>query len=109
MRYQELNEMIASIGLPYAYYQFPKGTGQAPPFICFFYSGDNDFIAENQNYVKIEQLAVELYTNFWDDKLEARVETALKNAGLVYQRERVVLDSEKLFETIYTTEVLING
>lgn len=109
MRFQEVDQMIASIGLPYAYYQFPQGTEQAAPFICFFYGLDNDFIADNTNYAKIEQLSIELYQDFWDDETERRVEAALGAAGMVYTRERVVIDSEKLFETIYTTEVLINA
>ena len=109
MLFQEIDQMIASIGLPYAYYQFPQGTEQAAPFICFFYDLDNDFIADNTNYAKIEQLTIELYQDFWDDETERKVEAAMKEAGMVYTRERVVIDSEKLFETIYTTEVLING
>ena len=109
MLFQEIDQMIASIGLPYAYYQFPQGTEQAAPFICFFYDLDNDFIADNTNYAKIEQLTIELYQDFWDDETERKVEAAMKEAGMVYTRERVVIVSEKLFETIYTTEVLING
>lgn len=109
MLFQEIDQMIASIGLPYAYYQFPQGTEQAAPFICFFYGSDNDFIADNTNYANIEQLSIELYQDFWDDETERKVEAALEAAGMVYTRERVVIDSEKLFETIYTTEVLINA
>ena len=30
-------EMIESIGLPYAYYQFDEDTAQAPPFVVFFF------------------------------------------------------------------------
>ena len=38
MTRQEVAQMIAEMGIPYAYYQFPHGTEQAPPFVCFFYS-----------------------------------------------------------------------
>lgn len=109
MRYQDVNEMIAEIGLPYAYYQFPQKTEQPAPFICFLYPAGNDFIADNENYQKIEQLTIELYQDYFDETVEERVETVLKERKLVYAKDRVVIDSEKLFETIYTTEVLING
>ena len=33
MSYEDIATMIESIGLPYAYYQFPEGTGQEPPFV----------------------------------------------------------------------------
>ena len=42
MTYKEIAAMIESIGLPYAYYQFPEGTVQEPPFVVFFYSNIDD-------------------------------------------------------------------
>ena len=69
MTYKEVSTMVKSIGLPYAYYQFPEGTAEAPPFICFYWSEDNDLKADNINYQKIERLNIELYTDnkdFWN-------------------------------------------
>lgn len=109
MRYSEVNNMIAGIGLPYAYYQFPEGTAEKPPFICFLYPESGDLTADNINYQKIEQLVIELYQDSFDPEVEALVEGALTAAGLSYDRARAVIDSEKLFETIYTLEVLINA
>ena len=40
MSLQEVAEMIAEIGLPFAYRSFESGTGQAPPFICYLYTGN---------------------------------------------------------------------
>ena len=37
MTYKEVATMVGSIGVPFAYYQFPEGTAQDCPFICFFY------------------------------------------------------------------------
>lgn len=101
--------MIASIGLPYAYYQFPDNTGQEPPFICFYFPDNDDFIADNINYTKIEALRIELYTDDKDFTLEAEVEGALKEAGLVYSRSETPIDSERMYLVTYETEVLING
>lgn len=109
MTTQEIASMIESIGLPFAYYQFEEGTGQQPPFICFFYPRNNDVIADNTNYVKVYQLTIELYTDNKDFDLEASVEAALTGAGLVYSREEQKLDDERMYEVIYTTEVVINA
>lgn len=107
MTYQEISTMIDSIGIPYAYYQFPEGTGQACPFICFFFPMDNDFVADGVNYQRIRTLDIELYTDTKDFALEETVEQVLNSHGLVYSREETYLDSEKMNMVTFETEVLI--
>lgn len=107
MTYKEVATMIQGIGLPYAYYQFPEGTAQQCPFICFFFDGSNDLAADGTNYQRIRSLSVELYTDIKDFTLEEQVETALNSAGLVYSREETYLDSEKMNMVTYMTEILI--
>lgn len=109
MTYQEIKQMIASVGLPNAYYQFPDGTQQAPPFICFYFPGNDDFLADDTNYQKINELVVELYTDNKEFALEASVEAALTSAGLVYDREETYIGSERMYQISYTMEVVING
>ena len=62
MTYRQVAEMVSSIGVPYAYYQFPNNTGIAPPFVCFYFDSSNDFAADNVNYQRIRPLTLELYT-----------------------------------------------
>ena len=107
--------MIAEIGVPSAYYQFPKGTdqfpegtGKGPPYVCFFYPNDDDLHADNHNYVRIRQLVIELYTDEKDLGLEATVEGVLPSHDLAYSYAEEFLDSAQMHETIYTTEVIIN-
>ena len=107
MTYTQIAQMIGSVGLPFAYYQFPEDTGQAPPFICFFYPESRDMYADNSNYQKIEHLVVELYTDNKDFTAEAAVEAALREAGLTWTRSETWLDSERMQEVIYETDVII--
>ena len=109
MTYKEISQMIASAGLPYAYYQFPDDTPQAPPFICFFYSNSDDVFADDINYQGIAQLNIELYTSVKDFETEAALEEILKNHELTYYKEESHIDSEKLYQIAYEMEVLING
>lgn len=109
MTREEVATMINSIGKPYTYYQFPEGTDQAPPFVCFFFSQSDDLYADNSNYQGIEQLNVELYTREKDFVSESRVETVLKNNGLTYHKYEAHLDDENLYQIAYEMEVLING
>ena len=107
MTYKEIATMVESTGLPYAYYQFPNGTDQACPFICFFLDSSNDFAADNINYQKIRRLNIELYTDNKDFTLEQTVETVLNSNGLVYYREETYLDSERMYMVSYETEIVI--
>lgn len=107
MTYKDVKDMVAGIGLPYAYRQFPEHTGQACPFLCWFFTSSNDLAAENTNWQKIRTLAIELYTDAKDFLLEERIEDALNAAGLVYYREESWLDSEKMNMVSYETDILI--
>jgi hypothetical protein len=109
MTYQEIAEMIASINLPYAYDHFSEDTAKAPPFICFYYDGSDDFIADNTNYQKIRPLTIELYTDNKDFVAEVLVEATLNANGLVYSRSETYISTEKMYMVTYQTEVVING
>ena len=107
MTYRQVAEMVSSIGVPYAYYQFPNNTGIAPPFVCFYFDSSNDFAADNVNYQRIRPLTLELYTDNKDFTLEQTVENILNQNGLVYSREETYLDSEKMYMVTFMTEIII--
>lgn len=109
MTYQQVATMVASIGVPYAYYQFPEGTAQAPPFVCFYFGGSNDLYADDKNYQSIRPLTIELYTDNKDFTLEATVEGILATNGLTYSRDESWIDSEKMNMVAYTTDVIITS
>lgn len=107
MTYKELKNFISSLGLPYAYNEFPDDTPQEPPFICFLFDSSNDFLADDTNYAKIRPLTIELYTSVKDFELEDTIEAALSAGGFVYSRDETYLDNEHMNMVIYTTEIII--
>lgn len=107
MTYKQVAEMVSSIGVPYAYYQFPNNSGIAPPFVCFYFDSSNDFAADNTNYQRIRPLSIELYTDNKDFTLEQTVENVLNQNGLVYSREETYLDSERMYMVTFMTEIII--
>ena len=109
MTYKEIAQLIDGIGYPYAYYQFEKETAKEPPFICFYYPGRDDMLADNTNYAQITELVIELYTDDKDFAAEAAVEAALEAAEIVYEKDESHIGSERMYMITYTTEVLING
>lgn len=108
MTREQIAAMIESMKLPCAYYEFNDNTPQEPPFICWFFSASNDMIADNTNYAHIEVLNVELYTKYKDFDREKEIENILNANGLVYYKETNYIEEEKIFQTSYESEVLLD-
>ena len=104
---QQVNIMLETIGVPVAYYQFKEGTGQQPPFVCFFYGNNNDVIADNSNYLRVDRLYVELYTDEKDFALEKTVETTLNNYGIVFDKSEDNIDAERMHVTVYQSDIVL--
>lgn len=107
MTYQEVAEMVASIGLPYAYYSFPEKEAPPLPYVIYYFPDSADFVADNRNYSAGESLNIELYTENKDFALEKTVENVLNAHGLVFDRVESFLTSEEMYEVLFTTEVVI--
>lgn len=108
MTYKEIDTMMWLTGLPHAYYQFAE-TGQQPPFICWYLEGIDDVYADNSNYQRIVSLVVEYYSDEKDFTNETMIEGVLSEHGLTYAKDETYLDDQKMHETIYESEVVING
>lgn len=108
MTYSDISDMIEEAGLPFAYDHF-EDTKQAPPFICYIYTGSADMAADNVNYAKIARLQIELYTDEKSPELEQRLEGILKSHDIFYAQAEGYLSSEAMYMHTYTTEVVINA
>lgn len=106
MSLSEIATMINSIGLPFAYRAFDSP--QAPPFICYLYTGNTPEPADNKNYVKIETLVIELYTDNKDFSLESQIEAVLDANEMIYERDEEWLSDERMQLTTYTMDVFID-
>lgn len=107
MTYQEIKAALEETGLPVVYNAWEIGHAPELPYIVFTYPNGNDFMADDQNYVEIVTVNIELYTNRKSPVLERQVETVLKR-HFQYVKESVWIEDEQMNETIYTTEVIIN-
>lgn len=109
MTYQEVKELVESLGLPYCYYQFPQDTGQAPPFLCFFFGSSDDLYADDRNFQRIRGLSIELYTDRKAFDLEEEIESRLEALDLPYYKEETFLDKERMHMTTYEMDVVITS
>ena len=106
MTYQEIMTMMQETGLPFAYDHFAEGESSDPPFADFLFPSSDNFGADGLVYVKINQLRIELYTDYKQPDIENNVETVLDQHGLFYDKAEVWIASERLYEVAYTMEVL---
>lgn len=109
----EINTMLGQTGLPKTYYSWPEDDPAHPvpplPYIVWYFPNTDNFAADDRVYSHIEALNIELYTRTKDFETEAAVEAVLAAHGIVWERQESWIESEKMYEVLYTTEVIING
>ena len=107
MTYTEIAELIDSIGYPSAYYEFEDETEKAPPFIAFWYESHSYLYADDSNYQGIASLNLEFYDNNKNFEAERAIENALGAAGLTWDKAETWIESERMYEVIYTADIVI--
>ena len=105
MTIENLVEMLQKTGIHFAYDHFAEGESPKPPFICYLLPGSNNFAADGKVYFKINQVRIELYTDSKDLAVERKVEMVLDESGIFYNKSEVWIQSEKLYEVLYSFEV----
>lgn len=105
MSFEEIMEMLQSLGIPVAYHHFAEGEGPEPPFVVYLSPGSNNFSADGQVYFKVKQLDIELYTDRKDAAMEEQLEAILDAHGFFYDKTESFIESEKLYEVLYEMEV----
>lgn len=102
----QVAQLVQSFGLPSTYYAYPNDQAPALPYVVYYYPDRNDVMADNENYVKVATLRIELYTDTKDFTIEDHIESLLP---FPYSKDVEYLDSEKMYQIIYESEVIING
>lgn len=105
MNYEEINEMMMEVGLPFAYHHFAEGESPQPPFVLFLSPGENTFSADSRMYHSFKTLHIELYTDEKSPETEQRVEEVLLRYNIYYTKSEVWIESEKLYEVLFSMEV----
>ena len=105
MTIENLVKMLQKTGIPFAYDHFAEGESPEPPFMCYLLPGCNNFAADGKVYFKINQVRIELYTDSKDLAVERKVEMVMDESGIFYNKSEVWIQSEKLYEVLYSFEV----
>lgn len=104
MTQAELYTALKSLGLPVAYSSF--ATAVTPPFITYQFAYSGDLMADNSNYLGINNFQVELYTKIKDLAAEKLVKDKLKELELPFTQTEAWLDDEKLFQNIFEIQLI---
>ena len=107
MTIEELAAMLQKMEIPFAYDHFAEGESPEPPFICYLLPGSDNFAADGVAYFKISEVRIELYTDRKDLAVEHKVEDVLDGQEIFYDKTEVWIQSEKLYEVLYSFEVPI--
>ena len=105
--YDDIVEILSKANLPLAYDHFAESESPPPPFLVFLFPRSKNFSADGKVYQKIEELNIELYTDLKQPELEARIEAILDQHEIFYDKDEVWIPDEKLYEVLYTTELIM--
>lgn len=104
----EFATLLKNTLIPLSYERFTNEP--AMPYMVYRFEGTGGEYADNINYVNVENITVELYTdaprNF---ATEETVESALKTAGISFYKSADFLPDERIYQITYEMEVIING
>ena len=106
MTHEQIVAMLEEANLPLAYDHFAEGESPDPPFLIFLFPSSDNFSADGIVYQRIDALHIELYTDSKQPDVERRLETVLDRHGIFYDKTEVWIDTERLYEVLYATEVL---
>lgn len=98
-------EILTEFGIPFAYDHFAEGEAPDPPFVCYLIPSTDNFVADGMVYLDIDVVNIELYTNKKDPEREKKLQELLTAAGIVYEKNEVWIESEKLYEVVYEFEM----
>jgi len=104
MTYLELVALLKTLGHPVTYDTFNKP--QIPPFITILSTGNDDLIADNINYLDIENFQIELYQTKYYPPVEKELDNLFKENGLAYDKSRSPIPDEDLYQTVYEISLI---
>ena len=101
----DLIRLLEETGIPFAYDHFAEGESPDPPFICYLLPQSDNFSADGKVYLKVSSVNIELYTDSKDLSVEQKLEAGLDTHGIFYDKTEVWIESEKLYEVLYSFEM----
>ena len=104
MTLEELKIILDKTKLQVSYSSVPVEEA-TKPYIVYWQTGVSNFAADGIAYYSRKLVEITLYSDQRDRTSEGLIESQLTNAGIYWTKTNEFLETEKIFETIYTIEV----
>ncbi|WP_373205210.1 hypothetical protein [Clostridium tertium] len=98
----DVKKLLEQTGLKVGEVAFLKP--QALPYIIIL-ENKEELGADYLNNITNRDINIELYSEKINKEKEVAIENLLKSKSLKFKKERVYIDSQKIFETIYTFSI----
>ncbi len=73
--------------------------------MVYLFPGTDNFSADGVVYQAIDELNIELYSEEKDPEAEKKIADWLTENGLFFEKQEYYIESEKMFQVIFETEV----
>lgn len=103
MTYQALEQLLAPLGIPFAFHHWENPPKM--PYGVYFDDYTDNFEADDIAYMTIRHFNIELYVRQRDPDLEGRLEDILTAADLYWDKDATYIDSERFYKVTYEIEV----
>ena len=96
-------QVLEGIGIPCAYaFHIDQDTPIEPPYLVYMGNGQDVFNADDTHYYTRNRYQIEYYFTQKNESLETDIETALLDAGFLYEKsEDVYIEEENVFVIYY--------
>ena len=101
----EIIRILKEAGIPFAYDHFAEGESPDPPFICYLLPESDNFSADGKVYLKVSVVNIELYTDEKSPATEQMLEDVMDAHEIFYEKSEIWIESENLYEVLYTFEL----
>lgn len=103
MKLLEFNTALETIGLPVAYESFLEH--QDMPFIIYTNPDSESFNADNQTYVELMDVDVELYSPIRDFATEEKIKKLLNELRLPFTSIGAFIEEEEMYQRVFSVRL----
>jgi hypothetical protein len=104
MTFEELEAILQKTGLPVTFHHWALKPPRAP-YLVYLDEYTNNFPADNKVYSPVTHYLVELYEYQRDRAVEEKVEQALDEGELYWDRDSNFIESIGMYQVTYEIEV----